>query len=127
MIVGIVEGTYSTFISAFIVIEWTKWRAGKRTTGELKKYGIGAGQHPVTAQVVEEEAEEESVEPVAFVPGQLAMETPSGTAGTSAEPQPAQAVGSAPGTPHVGASPVNTAFPGQTGTRKHKKHKRRHH
>ena len=127
MIVGIVEGTYSTFISAFIVIEWTKWRAGKRTTGELKKYGIGAGQHPVTAHVVEEEAEEESVEPVAVVPGQLAMETPSGTAGTSVEAQPAQAVGSAPGTPHVGASPVNTAFPGQTGTRKHKKHKRRHH
>ena len=33
MIVGIVEGTYSTFISAFIVIEWSKWRSGKRTSG----------------------------------------------------------------------------------------------
>lgn len=145
MIVGIVEGTYSTFISAFIVIEWTKWRSGKRTSGELKKYGIGAAERPAAASVVEEEAEEEIAQaPVGFAlgsssgaPGQLALETPGGTPGASPEVQPpspgSAPVGAASGTPRAdaaprpGAAPVNTAFPGQTGTRKHKKHRRRHH
>ncbi len=134
MIVGILEGTYSTFISAFIVIEWTRWREGKRKTGELKKYGIGASEKPLAVTVVEEAAVEEpeaDVEeaPAGFAPesavggaGALAVETPSGGAPVAA----AQAV-SAPVNPRLSAAPASVAFPGQTGTRKHKKHKRRHH
>ena len=37
MIVGIVEGTYSTFISAFIVIEWTKWRDRQAQDGRAEE------------------------------------------------------------------------------------------
>src|SRR5271157_1882118 len=137
MIVGIVEGTYSTFISAFIVIEWTKWREGKRKTGELKKYGIGASEKPLLASV-KEEAEVEEPEPDAeeapagFVPesasgavGAMATETPGGRVPLSlAAAQPA---GEAPSSPRVSAASANVAFPGQTGSRKHKKHRRRHH
>ncbi|MGO9308256.1 MAG: protein translocase subunit SecF [Spirochaetia bacterium] len=134
MIVGIVEGTYSTFISAFIVIEWTRWREGKRKTGELKKYGIGASEKPLLAPV-EEEAEVEEQEPgaeeapAAFVPesvsgslGVLAAET----AGGAVPLEAARTGGEAPA-PRVVAAPANVAFPGQTGSRKHKKHRRRHH
>ncbi len=48
MIVGIVEGTYSTFISAFIVIEWTKWRAGQahdRRAEEVRDRLGGTARH----------------------------------------------------------------------------------
>jgi preprotein translocase subunit SecF len=122
MIVGIIEGTYSTFISAFFVIEWTKWREGKRKTGELKKYGIGASEKPLLESAAEDEAaaeeqEQETAEATAsaLVPGQLAAET-AGTDAPAAAGQPAQ--------PAVAA---NVPFPGQTGSRKHKKHRRRHH
>jgi preprotein translocase subunit SecF len=120
MIVGIVEGTYSTFLSAFFVIEWTKWREGKRKTSELKKYGLGGSEKPMLDSAVEEEAAAEEPEqeieeaPAGFVPAQMAVETPSGSAPMAAA-QPAP------------AAPVNVAFPGQTGSRKHKKHRRRHH
>jgi preprotein translocase subunit SecF len=120
MIVGIVEGTYSTFISAFIVIEWTRWREGKRKTGELKKYGIDASEKPSAlpapqkpAEVEEPEQEGEEV-PAGFVPGQLAAETSGGPAPSDGN-QPAP------------SAPPPALFPGQTGSRKHKKHKRRHH
>ena len=138
MIVGIVEGTYSTFISAFIVIEWTKWREGKRKTGELAKYGIGASaRSPSAASAVEEEAEAEEQEPdaeeapVAFAAGARSGRragSPWRPAGGAAAPRPpAAAVVIDPRRPRVGAAPVNVAFPGQTGPRKHKKHRRRHH
>jgi len=139
MIVGIVEGTYSTFISAFIVIEWTRWREGKRKTGELRKYGIGASEKPLGTLVEEEAAAEEPEQemeeaPAGFVPVQLAVETPSGGAPVAAA-QPSQQAASvppgprstAPENPRGSAAPVNVAFPGQTGSRKHKKHRRRHH
>ncbi len=138
MIVGIVEGTYSTFISAFMVIEWTKWRDKLHKATELKKYGIAGTEKaavaaagmppgatagmPPGATAAEEEATEDESEPgmeeapVGFAPGQLAAETPAGTEA----PLPG-----APQTPSAVPTPV--AFPGQTGTRKHKKHRRRHH
>ena len=121
MIVGIVEGTYSTFISAFIVIEWTRWREGKRKAGELKKYGIGSSERPLHESVLEEEAAAEEQErqtaegPAGLVPGQLAAEIPSGGAPVAA------------GQPAPSAVAANVPFPGQTGSRKHKKHRRRHH
>jgi preprotein translocase subunit SecF len=116
MIVGIVEGTYSTFISAFIVIEWTRWREGKRKTGELKKYGIGASEKPLLPSAVDEEAVAEEPEPeMGEAPAGLVPESASGGAAALAAAQPASSV------------PQNVPFPGQTGSRKHKKHKRRHH
>jgi preprotein translocase subunit SecF len=128
MIVGIVEGTYSTFLSAFFVIEWTKWREGKRKTSELKKYGLGGSERPLLDSVVEEEAAAEEPEqgmeeaPAGFVPGALAAETAGGGAPVAAA-LPTAAGPAAPRNP----SPVSVAFPGQTGSRKHKKHRRRHH
>ena len=78
MIVGIVEGTYSTFISAFIVIEWTKWREGKRKTSELKKYGIGAraatGQSRSSKRKLPRKRSRKSWRrPSAFAPGSSAV------------------------------------------------------
>ena len=49
MIVGIVEGTYSTFISAFIVVAWVNASDRRRKTGELKKYGITSMDKPELA------------------------------------------------------------------------------
>ena len=126
MIVGIVEGTYSTFLSAFFVIEWTRWREGKRKAGELKKYGFGASEKPLEPVVEDEDAEEGAVidaEPAAFVPGQLAAETAGGGEPLPGASTPADSQVTATRAP----APVSAAFPGQTGTRKHKKHKRRHH
>jgi hypothetical protein len=147
MIVGIVEGTYSTFISAFIVIEWTRAREGQRKTGELKKYGIGASEKPLLASVEEEPtAEEPEAEgeeaPAGLIPesassgaGQLAAEISGGGAAvaaaqpiTAAQPvAAAQPMAAAPAGPRVNVTPTHVAFPGQTGSRKHKKHRRRHH
>ena len=88
MIVGIVEGTYSTFISAFIVIEWSNWRDKKRKAGDLAKYGIasprqarrqrrGAGAHrrrrPLETKRKPTRKRTSAEEPV---PGQLATESP---------------------------------------------------
>jgi preprotein translocase subunit SecF len=128
MIVGIVEGTYSTFISAFIVIEWTTWRDRKRKAGDLAKYGIASSQKPSDAVAITplgkiaepvEEQEEESAPRGAAVGQDAAV----------AEPE--NGTGSAPGLPAQPAQqgqqrPV-TAFIGQPGSRKNKKHRRRHH
>jgi preprotein translocase subunit SecF len=118
MIVGIVEGTYSTFLSAFFVIEWTRWREGKRKATELKKYGLGGSEKPLLESDADEAAEEEQEETAegpasAMVPGQLAAETAGAPAAAGQPAQPAVA--------------ANVPFPGQTGSRKHKKHRRRHH
>ena len=121
MIVGIVEGTYSTFFSAFIVIEWTRWREGKRKAGELKKYGFGGSERPLIESAADEAVAEEQEQLTAegpasgLVPGQLAAEIPSGGAPVAA------------GQPAPSAVAANVPFPGQTGSRKHKKHRRRHH
>jgi preprotein translocase subunit SecF len=139
MIVGIVEGTYSTFISAFFVIEWVNWRERRKKSGDLAKYGILADQKPA-AEALEADAEEEGEEipegllPTGGLAPQAAMAGPasmpvSSAVGPSAVGQ--SAVGDS--SPSAGAAaprpaaPVNAAFPGQTGSRKHKKHRRRHH
>ena len=120
MIVGIVEGTYSTFISAFIVIEWTKSRDKRRKAGELSKYGI-APEKALTAEAVDAAEDEEEAE---------AEEAAEGLASTEPLPEPAAGVGAlaAEAVVEPGAGPANViAFPGNTGSRKHKKHRRRHH
>ena len=133
MIIGILEGTYSTFISAFIVIEWTTWRDKLRKTGELKKYGISALGKPAESGLVEASVEDDGAEEdetaEEVTPEQLAADARSTEAGG---PQPVDTAGSqAPaGQPLTGA-PVAAgnvaAFTGHSGSRKNKKHKRRHH
>jgi preprotein translocase subunit SecF len=135
MIVGIVEGTYSTFISAFIVIEWVTWTEKRRKAGELKKYGIAAPQRhaelPVAPQAAEVEqpadAEAEGTDAQEEVaPGALDSAA-LGSAALAAEP--AAAAGTlAPAAQPASAGPaIPVAFLGQQGSRKHKKRRRRHH
>jgi hypothetical protein len=65
---------------------------------------------------VGEEAVAEEPEPeMGEAPAGLVPESASGGAAALAAAQPASSV------------PQNVPFPGQTGSRKHKKHKRRHH
>jgi len=143
MIVGIVEGTYSTFISAFMVIEWSNWRDRRTKKRDMEKYGISAPQPklvpaPVGAPLaeVEEEAEVETDEeaeepgaqqlsepaggsqPVSQAPGNAAAQafSQSQAAATVTQPHP-DAARPAPG----------PALFGHSGSRKNKKHKRRHH
>jgi preprotein translocase subunit SecF len=116
MIVGIVEGTYSTFISAFIVIEWVNFRDRKRKqTAEDKFGGPGVDVNGKAVEAIAEIAEPEDGEAVegalAPVAGQLAAES------AGAAPQVAPAAAAANAQP----------FLGQSGSRKQKKHKRRHH
>jgi preprotein translocase SecF subunit len=142
MIVGILEGTYSTFISAFIVIEWTAASERRRKKREGAKYGISTTAAPVPAvagapsgpggpakAVAAELADAQ--DPVS-VPGAFASEaqlesgTPSpetvdGTAGAAGEQPAAQA------SPRPAGQPNVMTFPGSQGSRKHKKHRKRHH
>jgi preprotein translocase subunit SecF len=117
MIVGIVEGTYSTFISAFFVIVWVKARDKKRKQDASDKFAVpGADVNgnliAAEAPVAEEGAAgAEDAEVVAPVAGGLAIET------AGAAPQ--QAPAASPASPQP--------FLGQSGSRKQKKHKRRHH
>jgi preprotein translocase subunit SecF len=138
MIVGIVEGTYSTFISAFIVIEWTNWRDKVRKTGDMKKYGIAEPGRPAEGRVVEASVgEEEATEDEGAEEEEALVAEPAGL--TNAAPgaqspdggQPSAAGSQAPaGQPVAAASAVAGnvgALLGHSGSRKNKKHKRRHH
>ncbi len=160
MIVGIVEGTYSTFISAFIVIEWSSWKDRRTRRREMEKYGVVIPEkklEPVPAaaaalapdgRMIEEEAsEEEEAEEPAAVPEEpvgAPVATPQPVpAGTGAQPaglvqsvsqaqtqprvQPGQA-GAPSGEPQrERPRPPAPVFFGHSGSRKNKKHKRRHH
>ena len=161
MIVGIAEGTYSTFISAFMVIEWVNWRDRRRKSGELAKYGILVTERPAVLAETEEDAGEEQPAEALLPSGELppeeepaaAVATGPGMVSESASPTAAasavapSAVGSsavgpsavAPLAPPAGVpsalqpggaaprpAPVKVGF-GNTGSRKHKKHRRHHH
>jgi preprotein translocase subunit SecF len=127
MIIGVGEGTYSTFISAFIVVAWVNASDRRRKTGELKKYGISNVERPLDAEeAVAEDAEAETGIQTAGLGVSAAEGTAAGpalvaeTAGEAADAN-AQPTAQAP-------RPANVvAFPGQSGSRKNKKHKRRHH
>ena len=142
MIVGIVEGTYSTFISSFIVLEWSNARAKRRKQVEMDKYGMGSAgkpveKHPAAMEEaeMEEEAEAEgngealegavpglATEPVGAQPLATAA-AGSAAEGSASGPQPAPS-GLGPQPAHA---PANVVALGHSGSRKNKKHKRRHH
>jgi preprotein translocase subunit SecF len=137
MIVGIVEGTYSTFISSFIVLSWTNWRSKRRKQVEMDKYHMGVGGKAQEKLAVEAEEPAEEVEPeviaaeeaTAAEPGLVSAgveATATAAAGSAAEgsaaiPQPQQPRPAAPAAGNV------AAFMGHSGSRKNKKHKKRHH
>ena len=158
MIVGILEGTYSTFISSFIVLEWTSMRDRQRKKRDMDRFGVHGPSKPIEqkpavtlalARAVpavgeaggtaapggiseEEEAQEGlaagqlAAEPqaTAAAPGGILAAAPGGILAAApggilvAGPKPASAL----------RTPGNlTAYPGQQGSRKNKKHKKRHH
>ena len=53
MIIGILEGTYSTFISSFIVLEWTKMSDRRHKRLEMEKYGVTEHQAKLTPVLAE--------------------------------------------------------------------------
>jgi preprotein translocase subunit SecF len=60
MIVGIVEGTYSTiFIASPIVLEWETFMSRRRKKRELEKYGIHEHAKPAPAEEPEVDGESE--------------------------------------------------------------------
>jgi preprotein translocase subunit SecF len=177
MIVGIVEGTYSTFISSFIVLEWNNMRERQRKRREMDRYGIHKEEKKpeprlAQAEIAAEEGQEftetassesaeiprrsesaeiprrteweqetavgeSAVKPVAAsrvasdsaVTGSaVPASAPAAGAGASAGPQ----TGPVPLSPQAQQRPAAQGagavmFPGHSGSRKHKKHKRRHH
>ena len=134
MIIGIVEGTYSTFISSFIVLEWTRMMDRRRKKREMDKYGIGSAAEPLPQKTaamdaVEVEAEEEGEDEGEPVPLGLVTE-PAGVTGTAPGTPSSDAGQQAPaGQPAAASGPAGNvaAFSGHSGSRKNKKHKRRHH
>jgi preprotein translocase subunit SecF len=148
MIVGIVEGTYSTFISSFIVLEWTKMMDRRHKKREMDKYGIGSAVEPLqqkTAEMdaVEVEAEvegDDEGEPEGLVPEPVGLSgtVPGAPSPDAGQPMPVPAGQQVPAAQPAAAQPVAAqqaqrapgnvmAFPGQSGSRKNKKRRRRHH
>jgi preprotein translocase subunit SecF len=151
MIIGIVEGTYSTFISAFIVIEWSAWHERRTKKRDMEKYGIVAHEaKPIlaTAGAPLAAAEEAEIEPedgveepfLGTAPEPVAATQPAQGAGPGAATSPSQSSGQAvskvvqpqqasqPSGQTTGQhmAPAPVLF-GHSGSRKNKKHKRRHH
>ena len=166
MIIGIIEGTYSTFISSFIVLEWTNMRDRQRKKRDIGRFGVHGPSKPIEHKPAGALALARSVparEEVggAAAPGGILAAAPGGilaggeaqeglVAGQlAAEPQataaaPGGILAAAPGGISAAApggilaagplpaaaprTPGNlTAYPGQQGSRKNKKHKKRHH
>ncbi len=135
MIVGIVEGTYSTFISSFIVLEWTRAMDRRRKKREMDKYGIGSGAEPVQQKTAEMEAveveavveadDESETEELVAEPVGLTGAVPGMPSPEAGQPMPAQQ-GPA-GQPAPAPAGNVTAFIGHSGSRKNKKRRRRHH
>ncbi|HVP19510.1 MAG TPA: protein translocase subunit SecF [Spirochaetia bacterium] len=146
MIVGILEGTYSTFISAFIVIEWSAWKDRRTKAREMAKYGVAVPEkklQPALAEgsfaepdeevetAVEEELRAEPAEVPVAEPVATGQPLPGpGTQPVAVSQSVSQPVPGAPVTQaqREGPRPAPApAFFGHSGSRKNKKHKRRHH
>ncbi len=138
MIIGILEGTYSTFISSFIVLEWTKMSDRRHKRLEMEKYGVTEHQARLTpvlaegafvdAQEEPEQEEEAAVTSVQSAPQPVGVSQP--VSGASADAAVQAAPGPSPSSQgqavaqHAGVAP---SLFGHSGSRKNKKHKRRHH
>jgi preprotein translocase subunit SecF len=142
MIVGIIEGTYSTiFIASPIVLEWENMRERRRKRREREKYGFGASDTGRAGKAIEAVAEagDQAVEgePLGLdgVPAGIEAATlqaapgaqaPALTASATPEGETAPAMGgeTAPrAVSPAGASGVRRSW---AGSRKNKKHRRGH-
>jgi preprotein translocase subunit SecF len=119
MIVGIIEGTYSTvFIASPIVLEWENAMSRRRKRRELAKYGIRSHEKPLSAEEAEVEEETDAEEPI----GAPAAE-PSVLPGEPAsEPVAAPAAGAA-----TAPAAEPTAFVRDQSSHRHRRRRRRHH
>ena len=139
MIIGILEGTYSTFISSFIVLEWTKMSDRRHKRLEMEKYGVTEHQAKLTPVLAEGAFVDAQEEPESGrggsgdqcgrarrnrwalrspCRGPLLMRRSRPLSGPSPSSQ-GQAVAQ-----HAGVAP---SLFGHSGSRKNKKHKKRHH
>jgi preprotein translocase subunit SecF len=118
MIVGIIEGTYSTvFIASPIVLEWENAASRRRKRRELVKYGVH--DHAKPAPVEEPEVEEETdVDEAVALPAATPAPYP---AAAPIEPAaaPATSLATAPGPEAAGVA--------RDQSHRHRRRRRRHH
>jgi preprotein translocase subunit SecF len=123
MIVGIIEGTYSTvFIASPIVLEWENTMSRRRKRRELEKYGIRDHQKPVLVEEpeVEEETDvDDAAEALAATP------TPYPAAEAPRADAPAATATNVPATTSPGPGPA--AIVRDQGSHRHQRRRRRHH
>jgi preprotein translocase subunit SecF len=134
MLVGLVEGTYSTFISSFIVIEWTRIMERRRTRRDMTRFGI-TREKPGEDELEDEEPPENV--PVATpvledstLAHELSLQAKeSGSSGAAAPEAPAAQNGEQSGAEKPAEGKV-ISFPGGTAQQYrylHKRRKKRHH
>ena len=97
MIVGIVEGTYSTFIASFVVLEWTRAMDRRRKKRDMDKYGIGSAAEPLELKPAKMDAVEVDAEVEGDEDGEAVEQgleaPPVGLGGAVPEGAPARAIG----------------------------------
>jgi len=120
MIVGIIEGTYSTvFIASPIVLEWETLMSRRRKRRELEKYGIHEHAKPVPVDEPEVDEETDADESV---------EAPSSTpAPYPAAPAPAVDGGTAPAADAATAPGAEPGAVARDQSHRHHRRRRRHH
>jgi preprotein translocase subunit SecF len=126
MIVGIIEGTYSTvFIASPIVLEWETAMSRRRKRRELVKYGVH--DHAKPAPVEEPEVEEETdVDEAVETPAATPAPYPAAAAIESAA-APAAPAATAPGSPPPVPSAEPSTVARDQGSHRHQRRRRRHH
>ncbi len=123
MIVGIVEGTYSTiFIASPIVLEWETFMSRRRKKRELVKYGIHEHAKPAPAEEPEVDGESEVDDAVA-VPSAAPVPYPAAPA-PGGEPADDDTAPDAPAATAPGGEP-GAAVRDQS--HRHRRRRRRHH
>ena len=129
MIVGIIEGTYSTvFIASPIVLEWENLMDRRRKRREMEKYGIKA-KHLEAEPVEIEEAGKVTAEADAAGEAPAAGEDVKTAIASPADSQASEGVSSTAG---AQASPASlpdkqpSASQDKQGSRRHPKYRRRH-
>jgi len=121
MIVGILEGTYSTvFIASPIVLEWENAMSRRRKRRELEKYGIRDHEKPAPAEEPEIEEETDVDE---------AMAAPSATPAPypAAAPVEAAVASTAPAAPDATAPGTEAGAVARDQSHRHRRRRRRHH
>lgn len=138
MLVGIIEGSYSTiFIASPIVLEWENFMERRRKKRDKQRFGIGTVETAKAVEAEEEEIEEGGQEEA--LPVNAAPVTPpqAGADGSAAAPgseapgaqPPAQTDGASDGTAKPADGKI-LSYPGgqnQAYRHHHKRHRGRHH